>query len=227
MQKCPKCGSPVHRGKCVRWPVCTFKEQIFNELPEEFISFDLETTGLNKKSCRIIEIGAVKMRRTANGTYREVDCFSQLVNPGKTQTGTQIYISQKITGLTGITNEMVKDEPVESECVRRFIEWCGDNAVITGQNIAKFDIPFFKEASQRADTKWNFSNYIDTLTLAKDLRLKEQGYVDNLKQTTLAKWIGFTYNAHRAVDDCRANVKILLPLVKRAQDEKLPLFKTK
>lgn len=122
---------------------------------------------------------------------------------------------------------MVKNEPVESECVRSFIEWCGENAVITGQNIAKFDIPFFKEAAQKADAKWSFSNYVDTLILAKDLRLKEQGYVDNLKQTTLAKWIGFTYNAHRAVDDCRANVKILFPLVKRVQDENLPLFNTK
>lgn len=62
---------------------------------------------------------------------------------------------------------MVKNEPVESECVRSFIEWCGENAVITGQNIAKFDIPFFKEAAQKADAKWSFFKLCRYLDLGK------------------------------------------------------------
>lgn len=225
MKKCPICGNPIHRGKCVRWPVCLFKETIKNDLPDEFISFDLETTGLNRNKDRIIEIGAVKMQKTESGKYREIDCFSQLVNPGKRQSGTQVYISQKISGLTGITNEMVKDEPVESECVRNFIEWCGDSTVVTGQNIAKFDIPFMKAAAERAGVKWSPDNYVDTLILARELRLKEKGYVDNFKQTTLARWLGFTYNAHRAVDDCRANTKIIIPLVDMAKNEQIPIYK--
>lgn len=224
MRKCPICGNPLHRGKCVRWPVCSFKESINNELPDEFISFDLETTGLSKKDCRIIEIGAVRMKKMSNGTYHEVDCFSQLVNPGKDQNGNQIFVSQMITNLTGISNEMVKNEPIETECTRKFLEWCGEDVLMVGQNIESFDIPFVKEAAKRAGTKWEPVASVDTLVLAKELRLKERGYVRNLKQPTLAQWLGFTYNAHRAVDDCRACSRILLNLVKMCKEEQVPMI---
>lgn len=223
LKTCPVCGSPIHRGKCVRWPVCNFKESIINELPDEFISFDLETTGLLNDESRIIEIGAVRMKKVQDGIYKEVDCFSQLVNPGKDVQGNQIYISQFITNLTGISNEMVKNEPVESECVKAFLDWCGEDVVMAGQNIAKFDIPFVKRAAKRAGTKWKPQSYIDSLIIADNLRLKQRGLVKDHKQPTLARWLGFTYNAHRAVDDCRACARIIQLIAPKAKEEQVPI----
>ena len=60
-----------------------------------FVSIDLETTGLNPESDRIIEIGAVKFQGT-----RILDTFSTLVNPDRD-------ISTFIQELTGISNDQL------------------------------------------------------------------------------------------------------------------------
>ena len=56
MKKCPVCGSSLFQGKCARWPVCGFEESIINTMPQQFVSFDLETTGFSRKDDRVIEI---------------------------------------------------------------------------------------------------------------------------------------------------------------------------
>ena len=66
---------------------------------QEFVSFDLETTGLSSRTDRIIEIGAVLMREG-----KEVDRFQTFVDPER-------KLEKKITDLTGITDEMLKGAP--------------------------------------------------------------------------------------------------------------------
>lgn len=223
MKKCPVCGSNLFQGKCVRWPVCGFEESIINTMPEQFVSFDLETTGFSRKDDRVIEIGAVRMRlNKSTGKYDEVDSFSCLVNPGKGSNGNQIFITPYITQLTGISNEMVANQIVESEAVLKFVEWCKDD-IVAGHNIVKFDIPFLKAAVKRAGAKWSPNSCMDSLQLAGNLQLKEKGFVPNLKQPTLADWLGFKYNAHRAVDDCRACSVILQKLGQMAEKQKITI----
>ena len=102
-----------------------------------YIVFDIETTGLSPETEEITEIGAVKLM---DGKF--VDTFSKLVNPNR-------EIPEKITHLTGITNEMVADAPKIDEILPKFLEFCGNNTVIAHN--AKFDVSFIKPYFQTQD----------------------------------------------------------------------------
>lgn len=83
------------------------------DFDQEYVVFDLETTGLSYESDAITEIGAAIYR---NGTMEEK--FQTFVNPGR-------KLPPKIVELTGITDAMLKDAPSEAEAVAAFLEFCG------------------------------------------------------------------------------------------------------
>lgn len=123
-------------------------------LENEYVVFDLETTGFNAGGGdSIIEIGAVKLK---NGEI--VDKFDRLIKPPKP-------ISERIINVTSITNEMVKDCPNEEEAIKEFIEWTGDLPMVAHN--AKFDTSFIEMCYK----KYNLGEYvnpvIDTLALSR------------------------------------------------------------
>lgn len=218
IMKCPICSSELNsenHNRCSRFPICYFtgKQKTLTLTEEPFILFDIETTGIDNNS-RITEIAAVKIINN-----EIVDTFEEMCNPGKDQFGKQIFISARISALTGITNKMVSDKPLESVVVKRFIDWIGDIKVFSGQNIKTFDIPFMKRACKRVNKDCTFEAVyvVDTLLYAKKMKLKERGLVENYKQPTLAAYYGFSYNAHRALDDVKACYKILTCMIDEAK----------
>lgn len=159
----------------------------------ETIIFDVETTGFSPYNDRIIEIGAVKL---VNGEI--TDTFSTFVNP-------QRPISQKITDLTSITDEMVKDAPLEEEAIRAFIEFCGNSRVMVAHNAA-FDTGFIDAATARYGLKMEYSS-VDTVPIARAL-LPE---LPNHKLDTVAKALELDkFQHHRACDDALILAKIYL-----------------
>ena len=176
-------------------------------LGKSFVVFDFETTGKNYLSCKIIEIGAVKV---VDGVITET--FSTFVNP-------ECKISREITELTGITDDMVEHAPTFPEIISDFYKFCYGSTLIA-HNI-EFDIGFLKFNTK--DSGFNFSNpQIDTLALSRKYFRSLQGGVDtpkNFKLGTLAEFLGVSReNAHRATDDSIMAADIFIKLVEMGAD---------
>lgn len=175
-------------------------------LSQEFVVFDLETTGFSNINDKITEIGAVKIR-----DFEIVDRFSELVNPEKD-------ISYRVQELTGITNEMVKDKPTIEEILPKFMEFVGDDILVAHN--ADFDTGFIMQKCKEQGLEYK-NKKVDTLMLARIM-------LPNLKRYKLdkvAKEVGVQLlNHHRAVDDAEATANIFikfLEMLKKRGVEKL------
>lgn len=163
---------------------------------DTFVVFDLETTGLSAAECRVTEIGAVKIK-----DGKVIDEFQTFVNP-------ECPISQKITELTGITDDMVKDAPLFEAAYDAFCEFCGENTVLVAHN-ANFDVGFMRAGAERIGKHFEYT-FIDTVPLCRyvfpDMR--------SVKLDLVAKRIHLpAFNHHRAVDDAKTLGGIFMHLL--------------
>ena len=179
--------------------------QIKDIKDQEFVVFDLETTGLSRFADKITEIGAV---RVVNGEITEI--FNELVNPEK-------LIPDKVIELTGITNEMVMDKDKIDEVLPRFLDFAGD-AILVGQN-SDFDIGFVRENAKKLG--YDFSPiYMDTLPMARAL-------FDDMARFSLdkiARKLNIpAFNHHRASDDARATAQIFIKMFDMIMNQDIDL----
>ncbi len=125
------------------------------KLPKDYIVLDTETTGLSYRTCKMIELSAIKVRND-----EIVDTFSVLVNPHE-------KVHYFITQLTGISNEMLENEKSIEDVLIPFIDFVEDDVII-GHNIL-FDIKFINEATTKCLGMIFDNKYIDTMSLSKRL----------------------------------------------------------
>ena len=167
-----------------------------------FVVFDIETTGLSPKECKITEIGAIKIE------HGEItDKFSQLINPG-------VLIPPNITDLTGITDEMVADKPHIDSVLPKFLEFCHGCAVVAHN--AQFDCGFIRYNAAELNLEFH-NKTVDTLKISRELFPNERKH----SLDAICKRLGVSLeNHHRAVDDATATAEIFLKFVELAHENK-------
>ena len=167
-----------------------------------FVVFDIETTGLSPKECKITEIGAIKIE------HGEItDKFSHLINPG-------VPIPPNITDLTGITDEMVADKPHIDSVLPEFLEFCHGCAVVAHN--AQFDCGFIRYNAAELNLEFH-NKTVDTLKLSRELFPNERKH----SLDAICKRLGVSLeNHHRAVDDATATAEIFLKFVELAHKNK-------
>ncbi|MBQ8569124.1 MAG: PolC-type DNA polymerase III [Oscillospiraceae bacterium] len=173
-----------------------------SSLKGRLVVFDLETTGFNAESERIIEYGAVRLDNLELG-----DTFSEFVDPEKP-------IPQRITELTGISDDMVKDGLSQEEALRKFIEFCGEKPVLIAHN-AGFDTSFIRAACKRYNIEFEFTT-VDTVVMARSMlpELKKH------KLDVIAKALGLgEFDHHRAFEDSKMLGRVFIKLANRLISE--------
>ena len=162
------------------------------KLTKPLVFFDLETTGINIATDRIVEISILKIH--PNGKEEK---YTQRVNP-------IIEIPKEASLIHGITNEMVLNEPTFKEIatkVRDLIK----GADLAGFNSNRFDIPILAEEMLRAEVDFSMKNRlsidVQTIFHKKEQRTLAAAYQFYCKQSL--------ENAHSAEADTIATYEIL------------------
>lgn len=155
---------------------------------QDFTAIDVETTGLDFKKERIIEVGAVRVR-----DGKIVAQYESLICPGR-------KLSEKIVELTGITDKMLKDAPFPETVMPEFLDFVGDD-ILLGHSLM-FDYSFIKRLAVNLRL-WEGKSTrmgIDTLKLARQ-------FLPDLESRSLpflCKHFAIPHKAHRAAEDARA-----------------------
>lgn len=156
------------------------------DAPGIFTAFYTETTGLDPKQNRVIEIGAIRF--DASGIMAR---FSVLINPERP-------MPAEASRINGITDAMLADKPVAAEVLTDFLSFIG-NSILVAHN-APFDISFMNEELSRLMLPPISNRVVDTRILAKEVFPGLPRYA--LQE--LAKHFGIqAIDAHRAEDDAR------------------------
>ena len=184
---------------------CVFGSK-YPSFEDEMIVFDLETTGLSNRTCKIIEIGAVKIK---GGEV--IDRFDTFVDP-------ECEISEEITALTSITNDMVKGAPSEREAVESFLRFAGDRLLIAHN--ANFDVGFIRVACERLEIPFT-NTYLDTVGLSKYVNPELKKHKLNI----IAEHYGLgDFHHHRASDDAEMLAQIFFVMLDRLKSEGVDSF---
>ena len=168
---------------------------------EEYVAFDLETTGLSSLHDTIIEIGAAIMKG------KEVlSTFQMFVDPHRP-------LQPKIIDLTGITDQMLAGQPDISEAIPQFLDYVGGRPLCAHN--ADFDIGFVTAACERLGIVFQ-PTYVDTLILAQNLMPELGKYKLNIVADALSLP---DFNHHRASDDAITCGYLLMRFFKMLQEQ--------
>ena len=163
--------------------------------------FDLETTGLDISTDRIVEIAVLKITPSGEEVH-----FNRRINP-------EIDISPESIEIHGITNKMVANEPTFKDIAEELALFIDDSDLI-GFNSNKFDIPLLAEEFLRVGHNFD---------IARRKFIDVQNIFHKMEQRTLVAAYKFycdkdLSDAHNALADVKATYEVLLAQLNRYKD---------
>ena len=170
-----------------------------------YVVFDTETTGFNAAGGdQMIEIGAVKICGT-----EIIDRFDELIDPKRP-------LPPKITELTCITDEMLKEKDDEETVTKKFLEWAGDLPMVAHN--AKFDISFIEMAMKKYNLGEFKNTVIDTLELSRTL---DQGYARHGLSALVKRYnVPWQEDAHHRADyDAEGTAYVFSKMLQKLIDQ--------
>lgn len=162
------------------------------ELKRPLAIFDIESTGINISTDRIVEIAIIRIQ--PNG---EQKIKRKLLNPG-------MIIPDSIVEVHGISNEMVKDAPAFRDVANELKQFL-DNCDLSGYNSNRFDIPMLAEEFLRSGIDFEFQGRI-LLDVQKIFHMMEQRTLSAAYRFYCDKTLE---NAHSAEADAAATWEVL------------------
>jgi len=188
------------------WALCGGRpDSRWTAFPLDFVSLDVETTGLRPVRHRVIEFGAVR--------YREgypVERMVTLINPER-------RLPSYITQLTGIREAMLLTAPTFRQVADQILAFLGDDLLL-GYNLG-FDLDFLDMELRRIGRAPLVNEGLDVLPLARQL-VPELG---RLTLEVVCRALGVPHRVqHRALADAEATGQLFLALSERARARGLP-----
>jgi len=156
-----------------------------------FVAFDVETTGLDSQTDKIVQVGAVRFDRRGAG-----ETYEQLVNPGR-------RVPEEALAIHGITDAMLAAGPPMREVLPRVVRFFGDSVLVAHN--AQFDIGFFEAAFAEAGVEPPPNPILCTRELAHRIFPGLPDY----KLTTLVRVLNIRAGRHhRALADASCDAEI-------------------
>lgn len=171
------------------------------KLVNDYCVLDTETTGHSFTYDRIIEVGILKIRDN-----QIVDKYNKLVNP-------DCELDDFIIELTGITNDMLHNQPYIYDIKDEIISFIGDDLIV-GHNTS-FDINFIKR-----ELDWNLENeYTDTLQFSRKLYPE----MSHHRLSDMVQLLSLSRNSHRSIDDCIATKELYDAIKEKIQNDNIEI----
>lgn len=195
-----------------KWRTSIHKEALYNVMDnnEEFILFDVETSGLDSSKDRIIQLSGIKYF-PEDGCLEEIERINLYIRP-------PFEISDKISELTGITNEMLSHEKYEEDVIDKITGFFGNTFSCAAYNSA-FDIGFLKALYMRHSLPLKIKYDLDVLAMARDLIDPKD--ISNYKLGTAAALYGVDKGItfHNSMDDVIVTGRLLQVFYKEYKEK--------
>lgn len=171
-------------------------------LDKDLVFLDIESTGLHVIHDRIVQLALIKYPKNNDPAIE----YTALVNPGRS-------ITEEAMSIHGITEEMVKDKPFFKDIAKEVHDFIGD-ADLAGYNSNRFDVPMLMEELDRAGHQLDMTTRRTIDVMRIFTKMEPRNLSAALKFYTGEELI----NAHDALEDVRATVKVLKGQLSRYKD---------
>lgn len=192
------------------------KENLLQGIKDTVLIYDLETTGLDKMTDRIVQL-AVRMCIVGMEGLIEIESKTWYLNPG-------FPMPERALLVHGISDEFLRDKPTENEAFNEIKEYF-DGAVVCGYNNHSFDDKMMNAMYQRHGCEFTPKYSMDVyppVTIALDA-----SKVRNHKLATVTEYYGFTDRIdkfHNAEGDTLATELVLGKLIEFFKGDLTPQY---